>query len=375
MSGNQDLFVPFLDLKAQHRPIKEELIAQFSDAVDNTAFAGGPAVATFEENYAKYCEAEHAVGVSNGTDALRFAYIAAGIGPGDEVITAANTFIATTEAISQTGATPVLADIEPGTRLLSPAAVEAAITDKTKAIVVVHLYGQPAPMEEFRAIADKHGLVLIEDAAQAHGARWKGKRAGSLGDIAAFSFYPGKNLGSCGEGGAVTTNNAELAAAVRQLRDHGQSQKYHHEVEGFNGRLHSIQARFLDIKLRHLDGWNAGRRDRANRYLSALAGIEGVRLPEIHADAEPVWHLFVIETEGRDDLQKFLGSKNVQSGLHYPIPLHLQPAYARLGYKKGDFPLSERSAAELLSLPMFPELTDEQVDWVAACVREWKTGR
>ncbi|MDQ7008086.1 MAG: DegT/DnrJ/EryC1/StrS family aminotransferase [Acidobacteriota bacterium] len=375
MTEKKPVFVPFLDLKAQHRPLKEELMAAFADAVDNTAFVGGPAVAEFEESFARYCEAAHAIGVANGTDALRLAFLAAGIGPGDEVITAANTFIATSEAISQTGATPVFADCDPETRILDPSAAEAAITGKTKAIVPVHLYGQMAPMEDFRAIADKHSLLLIEDACQAHGARWNGRRAGSLGDLAAFSFYPGKNLGSCGEGGAVTTNNADYAARVRQLRDHGQSKKYHHQVEGYNARLHAIQARFLSIKLNHLDAWNEARRSRANRYLAALADIPGVRLPTTRPEAEPVWHLFVIETAGRDDLQAFLGERQVQSGLHYPVALHLQPAYARLGYEKGAFPHAERSAAELLTLPIFPELTDEQIDWAAECVRQWAVSR
>ncbi len=375
MSEKKQVFVPFLDLKAQHRPLKDELMAAFSDAVDNTAFVGGPAVASFEKNFAEYCGAKHAVGVSTGTDALRLAFLAAGIGPGDEVITAANTFIATSEAISQTGATLVLADIDPATRILDPAAAEAAITPRTKAIVPVHLYGQMAPMDEFRRVADKHGLLLIEDAAQAHGARWNGQRAGSFGDLACFSFYPGKNLGSCGEGGAVTTGSAEYAEKLGQLRDHGQSKKYHHEIEGFNARLHAIQARFLDIKLKHLDGWNAGRRDRADRYLAAMEEIPGVRLPVTRPEAEPVWHLFVIETPGRDELQAFLGEREIQSGLHYPIPLHLQPAYARLGLGKGAFPKAEKSAAELLTLPMFPDLTDEQIDWVAESVREWASNR
>jgi dTDP-4-amino-4,6-dideoxygalactose transaminase len=371
MSQKSGPKVPFLDLKAQHRPIADQLVAEFTEALANTAFAGGPAVAEFEQAFAEYCEAKHCVGVANGTEALRLAFKAAGIGPGDEIITAANTFIATTEAISHVGAKPVLVDIDPGTRLMDPDAAEAAITERTKALVPVHLYGQPADMDRYRAIADKHDLVLVEDAAQAHGARWKGRRTGSLGDIAAFSFYPGKNLGSCGEGGAVTTNNAEWAERVRQLRDHGQSQKYHHVVEGMNARLHAIQARFLKVKLPHLDGWNEARRSRANRYLDKLQGIEGLRLPVTDTNAEPVWHLFVVEIEGRDELQKFLGERGIGAALHYPIPLHLQEAYEHLGLKEGALPHSERSARDLLSLPMFPELTDEQIDWVAESVREW----
>ncbi|UCF67300.1 MAG: DegT/DnrJ/EryC1/StrS family aminotransferase [Acidobacteriota bacterium] len=375
MTQKSAVKVPFLDLVSHHRPLLDELTAAFREAAEKAAFVGGPAVESFERAFATFCGTKHAIGVANGTDALRLAYLAAGIGPGDEVITAANTFIATVEAISQTGATPVLADIDPKTRLLDASAAEAAISPRTKALVPVHLYGQPAPMDTFRTLADKHGLVLIEDAAQAHGARWKGQRTGGLSDIAAFSFSPGKNLGSCGEGGAVTTDDDELARKVRMLRDHGQAKKYHHELEGYNARLHAIQARFLEIKLRHLDDWNATRRDRAARYSNALAGIEGVRLPFNHSDAESVWHLYVIETEGRDELGPFLGDRGVATGLHYPIPLHLQPPYARLGKEEGAFPHTERSARDLLSLPMFPELTDEQIDWVADGVKEWVDSR
>jgi dTDP-4-amino-4,6-dideoxygalactose transaminase len=375
MTTSTPISVPFLDLAAQHRPIADELVAAFRDAVDHAAFVGGPAVEAFEAQFAAFCGVGHAIGVSNGTDALRLAFAAAGIGPGDEVITAPNTFIATTEAISQVGATVVFADVDPSTRLLDPAAAEAAITPRTKAIVPVHLYGQPAPMDAFRAIADRHGLLLVEDAAQAQGARWAGVRAGALADVAAFSFYPGKNLGSLGEGGAITTNDEGLARRVRILREHGQSRKYYHEVEGFNARLHAIQARFLSIKLPHLDGWNEARRRHAATYAEQLAGIDGVRLPGARPEAEPIWHLYVVETENRDDLAAFLKDRGIATGLHYPFPLHMLPPYAHLGHGEGAFPNAERSCREVLSLPMFPELLPEQIDAVADGIRAWAGSR
>ncbi len=369
MTTGTKMQVPFLDLVAQHRPLVDELTAAFRDAVEHAAFVGGKAVEAFENEFASFCGVKHAVGVANGTDALRLAYLAAGIEPGDEVITAPNTFIATTEAISQVGAQVVFADIDPATRLLDPAAVEAAITPRTTAIVAVHLYGHPAPMDALRAIADRHELLLIEDAAQAQGARWNGKRCGSLGHVAAFSFYPGKNLGSCGEGGAVTTDDEAIARRIKVLREHGQARKYHHEVEGYNARLHAIQARFLSIKLRHLDEWNAARRRNAALYAKALSGIAGLRVPQALPEAEPIWHLYVVETAGRDALQEALAAQGVSTGLHYPIPLHLAPAYARLGLAAGAFPHAERSCRELLSLPMFPELTAEQIAYVGEAVR------
>jgi dTDP-4-amino-4,6-dideoxygalactose transaminase len=365
--------VPFLDLVGQHRPLADELTAAFRDAVENADFVGGQAVESFEGAFAAYCGVKHVIGVANGTDGLRLAYLAAGIGPGDEVITAPNTFIATTEAISQTGARVVFADIDPGTRLLDPEAAAAAITPRTKAIVPVHLYGQAAPMDEFRRLADRHHLLLVEDAAQAQGARWNGSRCGSLGDVAAFSFYPGKNLGSCGEGGAVTTNDDEIARKVRILREHGQVRKYFHEFEGFNARLHAIQARFLEIKLRYLDGWNSARRGHAEVYEAAMREIPGLRIPVTRPEAEAIWHLYVIEIPNRDELRRNLHDHGVASGLHYPFPLHLLPPYVSLGYRNGSFPNAERSCAELLSLPMFPELTAAQIARVVECVRSWAT--
>ena len=375
MTTSTSITVPFLDLPAQHRPLVDELAAAFRDAVEHAAFVGGPAVEAFEDQFAEFCGVGHAIGVSNGTDALRLALAASGIGPGDEVITAPNTFIATTEAISQVGATVVFADIDPDTRLLDPGAAEAAMTPRTKAIIPVHLYGQPAPMDAFRRIAERQGLLLLEDAAQAQGARWAGVRAGALGDVAALSFYPGKNLGSLGEGGAITTNDGDLARRVRILREHGQSRKYYHEVEGWNARLHAIQARFLSIKLPHLDGWNAARRRHAATYADRLAGIEGVRLPVARPEAEPIWHLYVVETPDRDELAAFLAENGVATGFHYPFPLHLLPPYARLGYREGAFPNAERSCREVISLPMFPELMPEQIDAVAAAIRAWAESR
>jgi dTDP-4-amino-4,6-dideoxygalactose transaminase len=371
MTTQAALTVPFLDLAAQHRPLAAELIAAFSEALERSAFVGGPAVEEFETAFAEFCGTRYAVGVSNGTDALRLAYLAAGIGPGDEVVTAPNTFIATTEAITAVGARVVFADIDPATRLLDPFAAEAAITPRTKALVPVHLYGQPAPMDAFRAIADRHGLALIEDAAQAQGARWEGVRAGALGDLAAFSFYPGKNLGSCGEGGAVTTDDEAFARRIRILREHGQTAKYYHEVEGWNARLHAIQARFLTIKLSHLDGWNDARRGHAAVYESLLQGISGLRLPVTRAEAESIWHLYVIETAGRDELARFLAERGIATGLHYPFPLHLLPAYAHLGYSEGALPNAERSSRELLSLPIYPEITRSQLEAVADGVVAW----
>ncbi len=375
MTTPTSIAVPFLDLVSLHRSIEDELVDAFRDAVHHAAFVGGPAVEGFEGAFAEFCGVRHAVGVANGTEALRLSYVAAGIGPGDEVITAPNTFIATTEAISQAGAQVVFADIDRATRILDPAAAEAAITPRTKAIVPVHLYGQPAPMDEFREIANRRGLILIEDAAQASGARWAGTRCGALGDVAAFSFYPGKNLGSLGEGGAVTTNDDAIARKIRILREHGQTRKYYHEVEGWNARLHAIQARFLSIKLAHLDEWNAARREVAATYAELLDGIEGIRLPGTRPEAEPIWHLYVIETANRDGLQRFLAERGIGTGLHYPFPLHLLPPYKHLGLGPGSFPNAERSAADLLSLPMFPGLRRDQIQAVADAIREWASGR
>jgi len=367
--------IPFLDLVAQGQPLKDDILAMVGEAVDNAGFIGGPNVTGFEANFASFCETPHCVGVASGTDALRFALHAAGVKSGDEVITVAHTFIATTEAISQVGARPVFVDILPETWNMDAQQIESRITPQTTAIVPVHLYGQPADMDPIMEIADRHGLAVIEDACQAHGARYKGRRAGSIGKIGCFSFYPGKNLGAYGEAGAATTNDADMAKIMAKIRDHGQKTKYYHDVEGYNGRLDAIQAGVLGIKLKHLEAWNTARRANAARYKELLQEVDEVTLPVEAPEVESVYHLFVILVDQRDALQSFLAEKGVATGLHYPLPLHLQEAYRGLGYKEGDFPVTESVAKRLLSLPMYPELTAEQIQYVADCVKEFYAQR
>ena len=366
--------IPFLDLVAQHRPLEDELVAAFRKAVQTAGFVGGPEVAAFEREFAAYVGAAECVGVNSGTDALRFAYQALGVTAGDEVITVPNTFIATTEAITQAGATTRFVDVDDETMTMDPAALEAAVTPRTVGIVPVHLYGQPADMDPIVEVARRHGLWIIEDAAQAHGARYRGRPVGTIGDMAGYSFYPGKNLGACGEGGAVVAREAGRLEPVRQLREHGQSKKYYHESEGYNGRLHAIQAAFLRIKLPHLDGWTEGRRRAAAHYRAALADIAEIRLPAEADYARHVYHLFVIRAERRDELQQHLTTERIGTGLHYPLPLHLQHAYQSMGLGAGSFPVTERAAASLLSLPMFPELTEAQVDRIADAIRRFYRG-
>ncbi len=363
--------VPFLDLKTQYRQIEQEVIPMVTEAMSNAAFIGGPQVSGLENEFAEFCESKYCVGVNSGTDALRFALIAAGIGRGDEVITVPNTFIATTEAISQAGATPVFVDVLPGTYNIDPGLIEEKINQNTKAILPVHLYGQPADMTPLLQIAKKHNLIVIEDACQAHGALYKGKKAGSMGLAGCFSFYPGKNLGAFGEGGAVVTSDENLAKEMSMLRDHGQEKKYYHAVEGFNGRLDAIQAGVLRIKLKKLKGWNDARRKNAAYYNELLSGLDGVTIPVETEGAESVYHLYVILVDDRDGLQKYLGEKGIGTGLHYPVPLHLQKAYAHMGYKEGDFPVSESVSKKLLSLPMFAELTKEQIEYVCESIKEY----
>ena len=367
--------VPFLDLVAQHRPLEDELVEAFRHAVRTAGFVGGPEVAGFEREFAGFAGTRDSVGVNSGTDALRFAYLALGLGDGGEVITAANSFIATTEAITQAGGTVRLVDVDPDTATLDPGRVAEAVTPRTVGIVPVHLYGQPADMDPIRAIAAEHGLWVVEDAAQAVAARYRDERVGGLGDLAAFSFYPGKNLGSCGEGGAVSGNDATRLDHVRRLREHGQARKYYHDIEGYNGRLHAVQAAMLRIKLRHLEEWTEGRRRAARAYGEALQGIDGVVLPVEAEYARHVYHLYVVQAEHRDDLQAHLGEHGIATGLHYPLPLHLQEAYAHLGGRRGDFPVTERLAQGLLSLPMFPELTEAQIDRVAEAIRTFYRSR
>jgi len=364
------LKVPFLDLKAQYISLKDEFDGAIQSVLDRTAFAGGPFVQEFESEFASYCQSRYACGVGSGTDALLFALIALGVGKDDEVVTVPNSFIATAEAISYCGASPVFVDVDDKTQTMDPALLEAAITPKTKAIIPVHLFGQMADMDRLIEIARKHGLFVIEDACQAHGAEYKGHRAGSMGDAGCFSFYPGKNLGAYGEAGAVTTGNEELAAKVKMLRDHGQAEKYRHSMIGWNGRMDGIQGAVLSVKLKRLDAANDRRREHAMEYGRRLAGVGGVSLPVERESARHIYHIFAIRVSERDRLMKELQGKEIGCGIHYPIPIHLQEAYAELGLGEGSFPVSERCGGELLSLPMFPELTSEQIEFVAETVKE-----
>jgi dTDP-4-amino-4,6-dideoxygalactose transaminase len=407
--------VPFLDLITPHLELEEELVEVFRSCLRNASFVGGPQVQAFEQEFAQFCETKYCVGVNSGTDALRFALIAAGIGPGDEVITVPNTFIATTEAISQSGAAIAFVDIDERTYNMDPNKLNdylkfrnphSAIRNaRPKAVIPVHLYGQPAGMDSIQEIADRYGLIVIEDACQGHGALYysgkdeKWKKAGSMGLAGCFSFYPGKNLGACGEGGAVTTNNEEIARKISKLRDHGQAKKYYQEFEGYNGRLDAVQAGILRVKLRRLTDWNEKRRQNAFRYNELLNG----EIPQHGSTAAPqhsttgasasnlqpltynsaiitpfeppwtkaVYHLYIIRIKKRDELQKYLTENGIGTGLHYPIPLHLQKAYKDLGYVEGDFPITEKVASEILSLPMYPQITTDQQEYVATKIKEF----
>ncbi len=422
--------IPFLDLITPHQELEEELVEVFRNCLETASFIGGMQVESFEKEFAKFCEAKYCVGVNSGTDALRFALIAAGIGPGDEVITVPNTFIATTEAISQTGATLAFVDIDERTYNMDPNQLEdhlkkrckvrgsrleatnvnpqsvnpndnfssslqpptsnhslrpptSNLKPQPKAVLPVHLYGQPADMDSIQEIADRYGLVVIEDACQAHGALYysgkdkKWKKAGSMGLASAFSFYPGKNLGACGEGGAVTTNDEKIAQKVRMLRDHGQAKKYYHEFEGYNGRLDAIQAGILGIKLRYLSEWNEKRRLNASLYTKHLthnthhSSLNTVITPYEPSWSKAVYHLYIIRVRRRDELQRYLSENGIMTGLHYPVPLHLQSAYMNIGLKKGDFPVTEKVSSEILSLPMFPQLTEQQIRYVADKVKQF----
>lgn len=356
------LKVPFLDLKAHHDPIRAEVMAAINQVVDANAFAGGSFVARFEEAYAKYCETAHCVGVANGTDSLWFSLLGLGIGQGDEVITAPMTFMATAEAISYAGAKPVFVDIDPRTYTIDVTKIEAAITPRTKAIIPVHLFGQCADMDPILAIARKRNLVVIEDAAQAQGALYKGRKAGSIGQAGSFSFYPGKNLGAWGEAGAVTTSDAGLRDRLQMFREHGQQKKYYHDVIGWNGRMDGMQAAVLSVKLKYLDKANEGRRRAAAKYNQLLAGTPGVILPLEAEYGRSIYHVYAVRVEQRANVMQQLGERGIGCGIHYPVPVHLQKAYAHLGYRAGDFPVSEACADTFLSLPMFPELTDAQIE-------------
>jgi dTDP-4-amino-4,6-dideoxygalactose transaminase len=390
--------IPFLDLKTQYLSIKPEIDDALQEVIDNTAFAGGPFVARFEKAFAEFCGSREAIGVGSGTEALWMALLALGVGPGDEVITVPNTFIATAEAISFCGANPVFVDVDERTCNLDPNKLEDLLKKRSanpknpsnttnpintmnpqpplllrppsgsgrlKAVIPVHLYGQPADMDPILELAQKYGLFVVEDACQAHGAEYKGKRAGTLGAAGCFSFYPGKNLGAYGEAGAVTTNDKELADRIRIFRDHGQPKRYYHDVVGWNGRMDGIQGAVLGVKLKYLDKWNKGRRKNAKRYNKYLSGIEGIILPEEADFAHHVYHIYPIRVKNRDRVMEALTQRDINCNIHYPVPIHLQKAYEFQGHRLGDFPVAEKIASELLSLPMFPELTEDQIAYVA----------
>jgi len=369
--------IPSIDLGAGYRAVREEIEAAVNCILASGRYIGGPEVEGLEREFAAYCGAREAAAVGSGTDALRFALMAIGLGDGprgdgarrNEVVTSPFSFVATTEAISQAGGRPVFADIDPETFNLDPDGLEGAVTERTRAILPVHLYGHPADMSPILDLAERRGLAVIEDACQAHGALHRGRRAGAIGDAGCFSFYPTKNLGACGEGGMVTTSRPEIAAAVRRLRDHGQDGKYHHVEEGFNGRLDALQAAILRVKLRRLDDWNERRRVVAARYREALRDV-AVKLPPERPWAGHVYHQFAVRVEKRDAVRATLARRGVDAGVHYPIPLHLQPCYARMGLREGSYPHAEQAAREVLTLPIYPELSEGQIDRVCASLRE-----
>jgi len=361
--------VPLVDLQAQYRGIKQEINEAITRVLDRSRFILGPEVEAFEQEFAAYCGTRYGIGVSSGSSALLLALLAAGVGPGDEVITTPLTFAATTEAISHAGATIRFVDVDPLTGNIDPARLEVAVTPRTKALLPVHLYGQPADMEAIADVARRHDLIVIEDAAQAHGARYASRPVGSFGLAACFSFFPAKNLGAYGDGGMVVTNDQAIAEQVRLLRVHGQRSKYEHLVEGYGERLDELHAAVLRVKLPHLDAWNAARTRAAEFYHEALADL-GFQLPSVHPAASHVYHLFVVLLNGRDDFRRHLTARGIETGLHYPIPLHLQAAYQHLGHRPGDFPHAENFAARGLSLPMYPELSKDQLRRVVKAMHE-----
>jgi dTDP-4-amino-4,6-dideoxygalactose transaminase len=391
--------IPFVDLVTPHQDLEEELMAVFRSALHSAGFIGGPMVEGFERDFAQFCETRFCVGVSSGTDALRFALMAAGVEPGSIVVTVPNTFIATAEAISQAGARPDFVDVDPATYTMDPEklrdylemqcdydpqirkAIHKKMLRPVTAVLPVHLYGQMAEMDPILELADRYNLTVIEDACQAHGAEYLSKKqnrwlkAGSVGRAAAFSFYPGKNLGACGEGGAVTTNDEQIASRIRMLRDHGQSKKYYHDVEGYNGRLDAIQAGILAVKLEHLSDWNQKRREAASRYEELLSSVEELTLPFEPAWAKSIFHLYVVAAAERDELLDHLRTENIGHGIHYPVPVHLQKPYQNLGYRENDFPVAERASRNLLSLPMHPYLTGEEQVRIAEAITEFYFAR
>lgn len=391
--------IPMLDLVTPHCELEPELTSVFQNALRTASFVGGPMVQKFESEFAEFCGVAHAVALASGTDAVRFALMAAGVQPGDVVVTVPNTFIATAEAISQAGARPEFVDVDERTYCMDPEKLTEYFEREcylesgagrayhrkhrapVTAVVPVHLYGQMADMDAIFEVACRYSLMVIEDACQAHGAQYFSKRenrwrtAGSMAAAAAFSFYPGKNLGACGEGGAATTNDESVANKMRLLRDHGQSKKYYHDVEGYNGRLDAIQAGILSVKLRRLPEWNEKRREVARRYDQMLSGIAGVITPHTPESSKPVYHLYVVRVPDRPGLQKYLSERRIDTGIHYPVPLHVQKAYASYGFRAGDFPVTEKVAEEIVSLPMYPELTEAQQARVAECIAQFVSGR
>ena len=362
--------IPYLDLRAQIKPLRAEIDAAIARTIDNCSFCLGPDVSQFEKDFAKFCGAEHALGFNSGTSALHVAMRLFDVGPGDEVITTPYTFIATSWAISYCGAKPVYVDIDETTFNLDPKLIESAITPRTKAVLPVHLYGQPFDVDAVAAVCKKHNLPFVEDAAQAHGAKYKGRSIGTFGAVSCFSFYPTKNLGAYGEGGAMVTNDAALAARTKSLREHGSTVRYHHDEIGYNYRLEGIQGAVLGVKLKHIESWTRGRQRVAARYTELLSGTP-LRLPTVTPGNESVWHLYTVRAPRRDELKKHLDANGIGNAVHYPIPLHMQKVYADLGYKPGDFPVAEQCAREVLSLPMYAELTDAQIERVAAVIKDF----
>ena len=361
--------VPFLDLSAHHCPIQRQLMEAIQEVVESSAFSGGPFVERFENAFAQYCQTDHAIGVGSGTESLWLALKAQGIGSGDEVITAPNTFFATAEAISHTGATPVFVDVSEETLNIDVSLIEAAITERSKAIIPVHLFGQPADIDPILTIAKRHGLFVLEDAAQAAGAEYRGRRSGALGNCASFSFYPGKNLGALGEAGALTTNDADLARRLRVLRDHGQAKKHQHSDIGWNARMDGIQAAVLRVKLQRLDEANEKRRAHAALYSGLLRECPLVKTPSESAGNRHIFHIYAVRVPNRDQTIETLAQEGIRCSIHYPVPIHQQPAYQHLGYAAGSFPCAERSSSQLLSLPMYPELTQDQITHVAETLK------
>ena len=367
------MMIPLVDLKVQYDSIKDEIDEAIQNVLNITSFIMGEELKRLEEEFALFCNTKYAIGVANGSDALILALRACGISKGDEIITVPHSFIATTEAITHVGGKIIFVDINPKTYTIDVSKIEEKISNKTRAIIPVHLYGQPADMDPIIELAKKYNLKVIEDAAQAHGAEYKEKKVGSIGDAGCFSFYPGKNLGAYGDAGMVVTNNEGIAEKIKLLRNHGRiTKKYEHEIEGYSSRLDNLQAAILRVKLRHLNNWNEIRRKNAKKYNELLNDIDGIFTPYEADYAKHVYHLYVIRTENRDKLREELRSKDIATGIHYPIPLHLQPAYRYLGFKYGDFPITEKASQEILSLPMFAELTDEQIEEIVELIKNFK---